>query len=87
MTVTTQAVSAALRKAGHPTARTRGVSVERSGVAVRKMGDKVRVYHVAPVRGGSTMIERYASTLRQAGFTVEPGGEGGWFINVTGQEA
>ena len=83
MALTAQAVTAALRRDGHTIATMRGLSVERSGAAVRKRGSKIRVYYMAPVRGGSNMIERYAHTLAEAGFEVE---QAGHYLNITKED-
>lgn len=74
-TVTTQAVGAALRSAGHTIAARRGISTTRAGAMVRKVdNDRVRVYWVGVASSPAQQRQRldeYAATLRSAGFTVK----------------
>jgi hypothetical protein len=92
MTVTTQAVVAALRRAGHPAGKLIGHTVTRSGPAVSKRGDQVRIYHLGQVSGDSTArLDAYAKALRAEGFQVT-GAEGHRpgsliYITVTAREA
>lgn len=90
--VTTQAVSAALRSAGFPSGKLAGVSVLRSGPAISKRGNAVRVYHLGPVSADATAkLDTYAGVLKDKGFIVE-GAEGHRpgsldYITVTSREA